>query len=92
VLLKNIKIAGITGNPKKDRLVLSIKELTVGARNQFASNFTNSRNIGGAGSASGPDPLVEVDGFGVPNTAVSDPDLDFEPVIPHVQYWRESFR
>jgi hypothetical protein len=85
ILLDNIKIAGITGSRATNRLVLSIKELTVGANNEIYKNFSSVKYIGNN--------LYEIGALGgfAYNPSGDDPELDFEEQIPHVQYWREKF-
>ena len=85
VMLENVKIAGITGNPSKDRLVLSLKELVTESANRgIFGNFTNPLDISSSNS------LYEVNGFGKPDNT-GGPEFEFEEMVPHVQYWRERF-
>ncbi|MCL1875523.1 MAG: PilC/PilY family type IV pilus protein, partial [Synergistaceae bacterium] len=89
ITLDNIKISGISGNPSRNRLVLSVKELNSGAAQKgiaSGNNFENPLDIA-KGS------LYEVDAPGgkVPDPA-GEPKLNFEELVPHVQYWSETFR
>ena len=88
VMLENVKIAGITGNPSKDRLILSVKELVYEhATNEIFKNFQNPLDISLSNS------LYEVNGFGAPNNGnAGDPEIDYEELLPHVQYWSERFK
>ena len=88
VLLENIKIAGLSGSPISNRLVLSIKELKLNAHNAIFNSTLSSRNINDIGNY-----LYEIDGFGdgyqVGGGAAN---LNgYEELIPLVQYWRERF-
>jgi hypothetical protein len=87
ITMENIKIAGISGNAPTNRLILSVKELNPGAatREVFGS-FTSVLDIGNMS-------LFEVGAPGGKpfNPDKSDPELDFEVLIPHIQYWRERF-
>ena len=83
MVLENIKIAGISGNAGTDRLTLSIKELKHNAIQSIHSNFSDVRDLGNG--------LVEVKapvrydkGTHHENT------LNFEPFVPHIQYWRNK--
>jgi hypothetical protein len=85
-VLKNVKIAAITGNPANNSLILSVKELKVDANDGIFSNFSSVAEIGNG--------LFEIS---APGGSVSDPsgagpDLDFEELVPHVQYWCERFK
>ena len=87
ITLENVKIAGISGNPRANSLILSVKELNPGAGNrELVGNFTRVLDIGNMS-------LFEVN---APGIMISDPDgddpeLNFEELTPHVQYWRERF-
>ena len=90
ITLENVKIVGLTGNRKTNRLVLSVKELSVGAAGR---EILDNRNFSNALDISSNSTLFEV---GIPGVNYdpyrSDPELNFEPLRPHVQYWRESFK
>jgi hypothetical protein len=86
IALENLKIAGLSGNPSANRLVLSVKELSPGAATRGVyENFTNVVDISN-------NSLFEV---GAPGGSSFNPgggnELNFEEIIPHVQYWRERF-
>jgi Tfp pilus tip-associated adhesin PilY1 len=87
ITMENLKIAGLTGNPTTNRLVLSIKELTPGAAGrEIFGNFSNVVDISSTRS------LFEVGAPNLPyNLEENDPERSFEPLVPIVQYWRERF-
>jgi hypothetical protein len=81
IVLDNIKIAGISGNPAENRLTLSIKELRPGAFRTIRDNFSNFTDLGSG--------LVDV--YAPAGRSGGDINLSFEELIPHIQYWRESY-
>jgi hypothetical protein len=87
VVLENIKIAGMTGNPATHRLVLSVKELRVDSKKEIFNpdNFDDAVEIGSS--------LFEIGALGGEkfDPDKGEPELDFEELIPHIQYWRERF-
>ena len=85
IVLDNIKIVGITGNPSTNRLVLSLKELTGDSKNEISSNFDGPNDIGNG--------LFEIDApAGSPyDPGNANPNLGYEELVPHVQYWSERF-
>ena len=86
IILDNMKIVGLTGNRDNNRLVLSAKELRIDSKSEVFDKFANAIDIGNG--------LFEVDGpAGTPFQPVGgDPELDFEELLPHIQYWRERFQ
>ena len=86
IILDNIKIVGITGSRDSNRLILSAKELRLDSKSSIFSNFTNVLDIGNG--------LFEIDApAGKPYEPTGgDPELDFEELVPHIQYWSESFK
>ena len=82
IVLENIKIAGLSGNPKENRLTLSLKELKTGGLRAVYSNFSSVSDLG-SGLIDIKAPAGEYDG--------SNNEPDFEEIVPHIQYWNESF-
>lgn len=87
VVLENIKISGISGNPSKNTLILSVKELDTGtAGNEMNKNFKNVLDITSSGS------LYEVDApGGSPFDPTAESNLNFQELVPTPQYWSERF-
>lgn len=85
VMLENIKIAGIAGDASKHSLVLSIKELRVGANaGLYNSGLSGISQIG--------DNLFELDALGgSPQMDGDTTPPEYDPMVPNVQYWREKF-
>jgi len=84
IVLDNVKISGMTGNSAENRLTLSIKELKPQSAQSIRAKFNNVVEL-----ASG---LIEITApLGSINNPGGEPDLDFEEIVPHVQYWRDKF-
>jgi Tfp pilus tip-associated adhesin PilY1 len=79
IVLENVKIAGVSGNPSTNRLILSVKELGKDAISGTKSKFDVFNRIG--------DSLIEVN---APVDPV-EPSLGFEEESPQVLYWKEKF-
>lgn len=89
ITLENVKLVGISGNRYTNRLVLSVKELSAGAAGrEIFGNFSNAFDISSNRT------LFEVGApGGIPYDPNSnDPEHNFERLLPHIQYWRESFK
>jgi Tfp pilus tip-associated adhesin PilY1 len=85
IVLENVKIVSISGNPAKNNLVLSVKELKAGAMEGNSSKLSNTTNIGnGLFEINAPGGKVFEPGAG--------PEFDFEELVPHIQYWSEKFK
>ena len=86
IVLENIKIVGIVGNPAKNSLILSVKELVVDAKDKIKSSFSGSLDIGNG--------LIEVDapGGSIFDPSGFNPTPYFEELVPHTQYWNERFK
>jgi hypothetical protein len=85
--LDNVKISAITGDQTSNSLILSVKELTPGATDSIHNNFKDPLDIANNNS------LYKIDApAGKPfDPYGGDDGLDFEEIVPHVQYWRERF-
>ncbi|MDR2522775.1 MAG: hypothetical protein LBC93_03635 [Synergistaceae bacterium] len=79
-VLSNIKIMGISGS--RGHLFLGIKALKPGA----LSSFQQYEEL--------KDYVTHIDGsvVEVPTPPSNDDQLDLEPIVPHLQYWREIIR
>ena len=85
IVIENVKIVGISGNPANNRLILSVKELTGDAKNEISGSLGDATDIGNG--------LFEVGAPGGSpfDPGVVNPDFDFEELIPNIQYWSERF-
>jgi len=81
MVLENVKIAGISGNPSKDRLTLSIKELKHNSLESIQGKFKDYKDLGNG--------LIEIAApVRYDKGYMTEHDSDFEELVPHVQYWR----